>query len=47
MTIDFEQVEHDVVDAASMADKLAELGSMEAVKDSGAFDELMRRIGKV
>lgn len=46
MTIDFEQVEHDVVDAASMADKLADLGSMEAVKDSGAFDELMGQIDR-
>lgn len=46
MTIDFEQVEHDVVDAGSMADKFAELGSMEAVKDSGAFDELMGQIDR-
>lgn len=46
MTIDYEQVEHDVVDAASMADRLAELGSMEAVKDSGAFDELMGQIDR-
>lgn len=46
MTINYEQVEHDVVDAASMADKLAELGSMEAVKDSGAFDELMGQIDR-
>lgn len=46
MTIDYEQVEHDVVDAASMANKLAELGSMEAVKDSGAFDELMGQIDR-
>jgi len=38
MTIENEQVEHDVVDAASMADRLAELGSMKAVQDSGAFD---------
>lgn len=46
MTIDYEQVEHDVVDAASMADRLAELGSMEAVQDSGAFDELMGQIDR-
>lgn len=30
-----------MVDAASMADKSADLASMEAVKESGAFDELM------
>ena len=46
MTIDFEQVEHDVVDAGAMAEKLAELGSMEAVQDSGAFDELMGQIDR-
>lgn len=35
-----------MVDAASMADKSADLASMEAVKESGAFDELMGQIDR-
>ena len=44
MTIDFEQGDQQMVDASAMAEKLAALGSMEAVKESGAFDELMAQI---
>lgn len=46
MTIENEQAEHDVVDASEAAEKIAELGSMEAVKSSGAFDELMGQIDR-
>src|SRR5690625_2990510 len=46
MTIEHEQVEHEMVDASETADKLAALGSMEAVKESGAFDELMGQIDR-
>lgn len=44
MTIDFEQGDHQMVDASATAEKFAALGSMEAVKESGAFDELMAQI---
>lgn len=44
MTIDFEHGDQQMVDASAMAEKLAALGSMEAVKESGAFDELMAQI---
>lgn len=44
MSIDFEQGDQQMVDASAMADKLAALGSMEAVKETGAFDELMAQI---
>lgn len=49
MTIEDEQVEHvsqDMVDASQTAEKFADLGSMAAVKESGAFDELMGQIDR-
>lgn len=46
MTIENEQVEHEMVDASASAEKFAELGSMDAVKESGAFDELMGQIDR-
>lgn len=44
MKIDFEQGDHQMVDASVTAERFAALGSMEDVKESGAFDELMAQI---
>lgn len=41
MTIQKEQAEQTVENASDIAEKIAALGSMDAVKESGAFDELM------
>lgn len=41
MTIQKDQAEQSMENASDIAEKIAALGSMDAVKDSGAFDELM------
>ena len=41
MTIQKDQAEQSMENASDIADKFAALGSMDAVKESGAFDELM------
>jgi len=41
MTIQKDQAEQSMENASDVAEKIAALGSMDAVKDSGAFDELM------
>lgn len=40
MTIQEDQAEQSMENASDIAEKIAALGSMDAVKDSGAFDEL-------
>ena len=47
MTIEeYDQSESPTVDAAAVANKLAAAGSMEAIQESGAFDELMGQIDR-
>lgn len=47
MTIEeYDQLESMIVDAAAVANKLAAAGSMEAIQESGAFDELMGQIDR-
>lgn len=46
MTIQKDQAEQSIEKASDIAEKIAALGSMDAVKDSGAFDELMGFIGR-
>ena len=41
MTIQKDQAEQSMENASDIAEKIAALGSMDAVKESGAFDELM------
>lgn len=41
MTIQKDQAEQSMENASDIAEKIAALGSMDAVKDSGAFEELM------
>lgn len=41
MIIQKDQVETPMENPSDIADKIAALGSMDAVKESGAFDELM------
>lgn len=46
MTIQKDQVEQRRENASGIAEKITALGSIDAVKDSGVFDELMGLIDR-